>query len=676
MIFNKKPLRFPQGKQSKLTRAEKNVLWSNIQREITKDDQKTFVLSREPRMPFLFLFRFKFALASFLVIALLGGSAGVVSASNRAVPGDALFPIDTAIEKLQLIFSRGNKKNTLRIKFAEERLQEVKTVLAFENNTNAATEDDSSSTTTKDSADKNTSLHIAKSETALLVALTHLEQEKDKLEASGDTIAAAIIDDIIAELNDIALNHVQHLNKLVLKIEQKTNKGKNNGIKIAFEASSHSVTTKFKFERKENGKSNEKKQRGNGRFKFDFDTEGGGNNEDDDDNEDGDDENDEGDDDNDNDDDKDKKKSKNKKHSEKGRTKISICHKSDSSAHTIRIASAAARAHLSHGDTLGACDIGEDGEEDNDDDTGTTTPDTIPPIISNLFSQTGTTTAEISWDTDELATSKVWYSDTTPVDTENDSFMNSNTLTTHHSISLTSLSASTTYYYVVSSTDEEDNIATSSETSFTTLPEEDTAPEDILAPVISNIEITTATTSAEVIWDTNEASDSIVWYSTTTPVDTENDSFVSTATLVTNHTISLTGLTDNTTYYIVISSSDEALNKAESTEMSFTTLEEIQEPEDTTPPVISDISAISTTTSATISWTTDEEATSKVWYGTTTSLVITNETLFEESGSLTLSHSLTVSTLTASTTYYYFVSSEDTSENRATSSEQSFTTLP
>jgi len=245
----------------------------------------------------------------------------------------------------------------------------------------------------------------------------------------------------------------------------------------------------------------------------------------------------------------------------------------------------------------------------------------------------------------------------------------------NHIASLTNLTASTTYYIVVSSTDESGNTATSSETSFTTPAEDIEEPEDETAPVISNLSTTAATTTATIEWDTDEAASSKIWYSTTTPVDLLNDPFVSSDTLVTNHTLSLTDLSPGIPYYIVVSSTDEAGNMAASGETSFTTLAE--EVVDVTPPVISGIAETNTTASSTeISWTTNEEATSKVWYGTTTPLVITNETLLEEDTSLVQSHSLTLSGLTASTTYHYLVSSADEADNTATSTETSFTTSP
>lgn len=97
---------------------------------------------------------------------------------------------------------------------------------------------------------------------------------------------------------------------------------------------------------------------------------------------------------------------------------------------------------------------------------------------------------------------------------------------------------------------------------------------------------------------------------------------------------------------------------------------------DTTVPTISELKATSTTaTSTKISWMTDEGADSKVWYSTSTPLVIATSTPVVSSSDMVLNHEFTLSDLTASTTYYYLVSSTDDSGNTATGTEQSFTTL-
>ena len=93
-------------------------------------------------------------------------------------------------------------------------------------------------------------------------------------------------------------------------------------------------------------------------------------------------------------------------------------------------------------------------------------PDTQTPIISNIVSTNITsTTATITWTTDEIADSQIEYGqDTnygsaTTLDT---------TLTTNHSQQVTNLDPNTSYHYRVKSKDTSSNLATSQDNTFTT----------------------------------------------------------------------------------------------------------------------------------------------------------------------------------------------------------------
>jgi len=97
--------------------------------------------------------------------------------------------------------------------------------------------------------------------------------------------------------------------------------------------------------------------------------------------------------------------------------------------------------------------------------------DTTAPVISGItVGNIAGTTADVTWATNELADSKVYYGTTTPLVLSGASFIADSLLVTSHTKSLTGLTASTTHYYVVESKDSAGNIATSTESSFTTLP--------------------------------------------------------------------------------------------------------------------------------------------------------------------------------------------------------------
>lgn len=90
----------------------------------------------------------------------------------------------------------------------------------------------------------------------------------------------------------------------------------------------------------------------------------------------------------------------------------------------------------------------------------------------------------------------------------------------------------------------------------------------------------------------------------------------------------------------------------------------------TNPPVISGLTTNVSDRSATIVWVTDKQSTSILQYGLSASYgnAVTNSTL-------TNSHSITISNLTANTTYHYLVMSADAAGHVGSSSDLKFTTL-
>ncbi len=94
-------------------------------------------------------------------------------------------------------------------------------------------------------------------------------------------------------------------------------------------------------------------------------------------------------------------------------------------------------------------------------------------------------------------------------------------------------------------------------------------------------------------------------------------------------------------------------------------------PGDTTPPVISGVSASSlTSSSAAISWNTNETSDTQVEYGTTSAYGSATSL----NASMTTGHSAAISGLAASATYHYRVRSKDAAGNLAVSGDFSFAT--
>jgi phosphodiesterase/alkaline phosphatase D-like protein len=188
---------------------------------------------------------------------------------------------------------------------------------------------------------------------------------------------------------------------------------------------------------------------------------------------------------------------------------------------------------------------------------------------------------------------------------------------------------------------------------------------DTTPPVLSNIQASSITSnSATITWNTDEPATTQVEYGLTTsygqstPLDTN---------LITAHSVNLSSLSSNTLYHYRVKSRDAAGNEAVSTDQTFTTASA----PDTTPPVLSNIQASSiTSNSATITWNTDEPATTQVEYGLTTSYG--QSTPLDTN--LITAHSVNLSSLSSNTLYHYRVKSRDAAGNEAVSTDQTFTT--
>jgi hypothetical protein len=284
--------------------------------------------------------------------------------------------------------------------------------------------------------------------------------------------------------------------------------------------------------------------------------------------------------------------------------------------------------------------------------------DSTPPRITDgpTVAFVDQTSAIIQWTTDEPATTNLAYGATQSLGTAINGA--ASRFTVSHSIRITGLSAQTAYYAQVSSADPDNNSASSSIFSFTTLAAPDVnAPIIIAGPSISS----TTDTKLTIVWTTDEPATSGVSYNDGTHFD-----LVSDATLTRDHQITISGLTASTTYFIRVSSSDANGNGPT---LSGTISATTAATPDTTPPAITDLSVVVTTSSATVRWSTNEAANSIVRFGRNagsyenTTADVDNE----------LNHEITLTGLAENTTYYFVVSSTDASGNTS-SQESSFLT--
>lgn len=287
--------------------------------------------------------------------------------------------------------------------------------------------------------------------------------------------------------------------------------------------------------------------------------------------------------------------------------------------------------------------------------------DVVAPSISNVQATSITTqSAVIQWDTDELSNSTVGYStQAAHFDTEVGVATMADTASGVgiHAVLLTGLQPDRTYYFQVKSRDPSGNEGVDTNGGdgyfFTT----------VAGPTINHVTTTAIdNTSATITWTTNVAANSTIRYSTSailaSPVT------MTTSALVTEHSVTLTGLTLGTKYYFEVTSG-VATDPNGGVYYTFTTTA------DATPPVITNVSVSPLTdTQAVITWTTDERATSSVAYAIDGTPVSS-----PTDSALNFGHAVTLSNLSADTTYTFTVTSVDGSGNSATSASNSFTTL-
>lgn len=316
--------------------------------------------------------------------------------------------------------------------------------------------------------------------------------------------------------------------------------------------------------------------------------------------------------------------------------------------------------------------------------TGTTTPptstvDTNAPTISSVRINPRVTSAVVRWTTNERANGTVYVSTQSPVNisASTTKSVTRTNLVRDHELVIGSLTASTTYYAAIYSRDQAGNLATSSEVTFTTKTAQ--TPVDTNPPVVSSIVSVSGTTTINVNWITNEFATSRVYYtaSSTVDVNASTTSFVEKTSLDKNHVMTVSGLTASTTYALVVESIDATGNITRSPAFSVTTGAPVVVPPvvDATAPVISNSLLIIGTSTAQISWTTNENATAKAFYSTSSPVAFAATTTpFVENTSLTLGHALMVSGLSTSTPYYMVLESRDTAGNTVRSTEFSFVT--
>ena len=304
--------------------------------------------------------------------------------------------------------------------------------------------------------------------------------------------------------------------------------------------------------------------------------------------------------------------------------------------------------------TLTSCSSGGGDAEDPGGTKKSGGNDTTPPLITGVGSSPDRTTAVISWRTDEDATSIVAYGETASLELGTVTELE---LVTSHRIELKDLKPDTEYHFGVASIDEAKNEAVVSGFKFKTTATPDTTP-----PKLTNLVVTPDIDSCTLTWDTDEPATTFCEYGLSRNYTANAGS----TELVTKHQVRLTGLQPNTTYYFICSSADARRNAAHLGHQTFQT----KNRPDTTPPQLSAINVTATHDFASVTWTTNEIANSKVEFG----LAANNYTQNYTRPEYVTSHQIDLRNLTPNTTYHYRVTSVDPSGNGTAGQNLTFTT--
>jgi phosphodiesterase/alkaline phosphatase D-like protein len=284
------------------------------------------------------------------------------------------------------------------------------------------------------------------------------------------------------------------------------------------------------------------------------------------------------------------------------------------------------------------------------------TVDNAVPVISAVSSSgVGSSSATITWTTDEVADSQVEYG---PTSAYGQVSALASPLVSSHSVALSGLSASTLYHYRVKSKDAMGNLAVSGDFTFTTL-----APPDTTVPIVSLTAPVAGATVAGTVSLTASATDNVGVVGVQFKLDGANLGAEVTAAPYGLAWITTTA--SNGTHRLTAVARDAAGNLTTAAAVTVTV--------DNAAPLLSSVTSTSISSSAaTITWTTNEASDTQVEYGLTSAYGQVSALASQ----LVSNHNLGLSGLSASTLYHYRVKSRDAAGNLATSADFTFTTAP
>jgi len=203
-------------KVKKLNEYEQHELWQTIVNQLPAKKHQSILFS--------LFFKPRVMLGIFIALMLTLGGTATVQAANSSAPGDILFPLDRTIENLRLKIASDTKKEELKVKFSQERIDEINHIITEIETDGNMTIDQSVKVTSTSTVSATSSDFIdERLQNALGVALHFINQTKLDLEASGNSEAMTQINQLLDDLG----NDLQNLSseaKYKLKLESNDDK--------------------------------------------------------------------------------------------------------------------------------------------------------------------------------------------------------------------------------------------------------------------------------------------------------------------------------------------------------------------------------------------------------------------------------------------------------------------
>src|SRR3989338_4780411 len=232
-----------------LSEAETQRLWQGVYQRIKSPATKP--LNIWPRLGR----RIYIPAAIFILLFTL--SFGTAVLSVNAKPGDVLFPVKLAYEKVQLQLTFDpEKKSDLALHFSQERLKEVNEVLSQNSNKiippEARAQDEDKTTSTppvkveiKEESKKESIKKLEKNHQTLINALDYLENTKEELKKTSNEQKLEEINSLVDQLSDRTQNYLDDLEEIKEKIPNY------HDIKNRINRSEKELKEKFKLEPKQ-----------------------------------------------------------------------------------------------------------------------------------------------------------------------------------------------------------------------------------------------------------------------------------------------------------------------------------------------------------------------------------------------------------------------------------------